>query len=88
MVKRKLLLDALVPTLLEGLPASISALPIEVEDGRKVFIFAIEGDERKLFGDKQLRAMAQTCGNVVHPAQAVFLVLPEGAKLVVYSIRD
>ena len=87
MVKRKLLLDALAPSNIEGLPAGISALPVEVTKGKRVFVFMLAGEERELFSNEQVQNMAQTLGNVVHPAQAVFIVVPKGAVLTAYEVR-
>jgi hypothetical protein len=87
MVKRRLSLEVLQPTELKGLPGGVSALPIEVEDGRRVFLFVITGEERKLFVDDQLQNLAQSLGNLVHPSQAVFYVAPEGSVLTCYEVR-
>jgi hypothetical protein len=88
MVKRKLLLEALRPVELAGLPLGVSALPIEIEDGKRVFIFMVTGDEQKLFVDVHLQDLAQQLGNLVHPAQAVFYVAPEGSRLEAFEVRE
>jgi len=87
MVKRKLLLEALDPTKLEGLPAGIQAIPIEIAEGVKAFVFMLSGEERKLFTNTQVEGMSQTLGNLVHPAQAAFIVVPEGCALTAYEVR-
>jgi hypothetical protein len=92
MTKRRLLIEELRPTKVEGVSAGgreadIMALPIEVEDGRRVFVFVLRGDERKLFANAQVEQMARTLGNTVHPSQAAFAVLPEGSSLQVWEVR-
>lgn len=72
---------------LPGLLAPVTIIPIEVEEGRKVFVFQIAGDERKLLEDVQVRSIAQAVGNLVHPAQSVLVITPAGATLTAHEVR-
>lgn len=91
-VKRRLSLEPIEPVEVQGvvagkLTANIRALPIEIKAGKKVFVFMMAGDERKLFTNPQIETIAQTLGNAVHPAQCAFIVVPEGSALSAYEVR-
>lgn len=59
-----------------GFPAQRLKLKLR---GRDAFVFTMTAAAREKLTDVKFREIGQTLGNLVHPAQAVMMVLPDGA---------
>lgn len=89
MVKRRLMLESFDPSEVVGalgLPVPVTALPVEIDNDRRVFVFALDASARDTVTTEQLKNIAQTLGNLVHPEQSVFVVVPRGSKLTAWEV--
>lgn len=71
---------------LPGLREPVTVIPIEAEEGRRVVVFVLRGEERALMTDPQVGVMAQALGNLVHPASCALVVTPAGSTLAAYEL--
>jgi len=73
----------------DALPVEVFNHTFEVEPGRRVFFFAIRGEDAEALENKDsLRNLSQVLGDLAHPAQCVMYVIPKGLDLQIYEVEE
>ena len=65
----------------------VKAINLDLGENRKAFVFTMSEATRKAMTDKKLRQVAETLGGLVHPHNAVLLVLPGDADLRAWVVK-
>jgi hypothetical protein len=67
-----------------GIPAR--TIKLELGSGGRAFVFTMRRRDREKMDAKKFMQTAQSLGDVVHPARAVLVVLPDDAELRAYEV--
>lgn len=68
-----------------GIPAK--SIRLDVGPGRKAFVFTMAASTRTGMAPERLRSLVQNLGDLVHPASAVMVILPDGKDLTAYKLE-
>ena len=83
---RRLILGLVDPDKLGTPFGLVESHRMQVEEGRAVFVVALESKERAEMSPEQVKVLADTLGRVMHPATAVLVTVPDGMKLRVFEV--
>lgn len=89
MAERKLSLRAIEEAGFgEALPVEVFRHSFERAPGQKVIVFTMRAETREAMAAEQMRTIAEVLGNLAHPAQCAFIVVPKGLHLEIYEVEE
>lgn len=74
-------------TPLDALSIPATSIKVPLGPDRHAFVFTVSSNARFEMSLEAFTQLAQTLGNLVHPAPALLVVLPDGEELSAYRVE-